>query len=65
MINKAFNDCIECDCNQHSEKPCDPESGICECEHNTAGSHCEQCAEGFFGNSRDGKQSDCQGMLSK
>lgn len=48
-----------CQCNGHSECYKSMESGIdvqkCkECGNNTTGSHCETCAEGFYGDTRNG-----------
>ena len=59
LVSDAFDDCVQCDCNKHSQFPCDPESGVCDCSHDTAGDHCETCAEGFYGDARIGNKTDC------
>ncbi|KAH9280970.1 Laminin-like protein lam-2 [Echinococcus granulosus] len=41
--------CIPCTCNNNSEI-CDPETGKCECQHNTGGLFCDRCADGYYGN---------------
>ncbi|XP_058618891.1 basement membrane-specific heparan sulfate proteoglycan core protein isoform X18 [Onychostoma macrolepis] len=52
--------CEPCDCNGHSDS-CHPETGICtNCQHNTRGELCEQCADGFFGDPTAGTPEDCQ-----
>lgn len=60
VVKDAFDDCVECDCNQHSLYACEPNSGVCACDHNTAGDHCQTCADGFYGNAQGGKKSDCK-----
>ncbi|XP_051893430.1 LOW QUALITY PROTEIN: laminin subunit gamma-3-like [Pristis pectinata] len=50
--------CVPCTCNHHGT--CDPESGICQCLHNTNGSSCEQCAKGYYGNPFRGRYNDCK-----
>uniref|UniRef100_A0A8D0H9C7 Laminin subunit gamma-3 n=1 Tax=Sphenodon punctatus TaxID=8508 RepID=A0A8D0H9C7_SPHPU len=49
--------CIPCSCNQHGS--CDPETGVCQCLHNTEGLSCERCATGFYGNPFVGRFDDC------
>ncbi|XP_049633449.1 laminin subunit alpha-5 [Suncus etruscus] len=40
--------CVPCQCHSHSDR-CLPGSGICvDCQHNTAGKHCELCAPSFL-----------------
>ncbi|XP_069566959.1 basement membrane-specific heparan sulfate proteoglycan core protein isoform X4 [Brachyistius frenatus] len=52
--------CERCDCNGHASG-CDPESGKClQCLHNTAGSRCEHCQSGFYGNPLTGGAQACQ-----
>lgn len=55
----AYSPCVLCTCNGHSES-CDSETGVCDCQHDTAGPHCERCSEGFYGDSTAGTSSDCQ-----
>ncbi|XP_036390362.1 laminin subunit alpha-5 isoform X1 [Megalops cyprinoides] len=52
--------CVPCNCNGHSDQ-CLDGSGICvNCQHNTAGDHCEKCRGGFLGNSTvDGHAPSC------
>ncbi|XP_069774751.1 laminin subunit gamma-3-like isoform X2 [Narcine bancroftii] len=50
--------CVPCTCNHHGS--CNPDSGICQCLHNTNGSSCEQCAKGYYGNPFWGKYNDCK-----
>nr|XP_035954011.1 laminin subunit alpha-3 isoform X7 [Halichoerus grypus] len=51
--------CVPCNCNGHSNR-CQDGSGICiNCQHNTAGEHCERCREGHYGNAIQGSCSVC------
>nr|XP_021541737.1 laminin subunit alpha-3-like isoform X2 [Neomonachus schauinslandi] len=51
--------CVPCNCNGHSNR-CQDGSGICiNCQHNTAGEHCEHCREGHYGNAIQGSCSVC------
>ncbi|KAM3872260.1 laminin subunit alpha-5 [Diretmus argenteus] len=52
--------CVPCNCHGHSDR-CLDGSGIClDCQHNTAGDHCEKCQGGFLGNnSVDGQAVSC------
>ncbi|XP_061460229.1 laminin subunit gamma-3 [Rhineura floridana] len=53
-----FSRCIPCSCNQHGS--CDPDTGLCQCLHNTEGPSCERCAAGFHGNPFIGRFDDCE-----
>ncbi|XP_044630418.2 laminin subunit alpha-3 isoform X1 [Equus asinus] len=51
--------CVPCSCNGHSHR-CQDGSGICiNCQHNTAGNHCERCKEGHYRNSVQGSCMVC------
>ena len=54
-VKALYVDCVECGCNNHARLPCDPETGVCQCEQNTMGDHCERCMDGFFGTATDGQ----------
>ncbi|XP_022106047.1 laminin subunit beta-1-like isoform X2 [Acanthaster planci] len=56
-----FSDCVPCECNGHSDLPCDPDSGVCQgCRDNTGGEFCQLCLDGYFGNATNGTPGDCQ-----
>lgn len=51
--------CRKCDCNGHGNKAlgeCNMETGVCYCEDNTIGDHCEQCKSKYFGDPKNGNQ---------
>ncbi|XP_062849994.1 laminin subunit gamma-1 [Trichomycterus rosablanca] len=54
-----FSPCEPCVCNGHSDT-CDSVTGMCNCQHNTAGMSCERCKDGFYGDATDGTASACQ-----
>ncbi|XP_038859912.1 laminin subunit gamma-1-like isoform X1 [Salvelinus namaycush] len=55
----AFSSCDACNCNGHSDT-CNPDTGMCDCQHNTAGLSCERCKDGYYGDSTVGSSSDCK-----
>lgn len=62
MINST---CRPCDCNgnvnQDESGWCDSRTGRClRCLHNTAGSRCEKCADGFFGDAFNKECNECR-----
>ncbi|XP_051914619.1 laminin subunit alpha-5 isoform X3 [Hippocampus zosterae] len=59
-IGLFLGKCVPCNCHGHSDQ-CLDGSGIClNCQHNTAGDHCEKCQGGFVGNiSVDGQVQSC------
>lgn len=51
--------CVPCTCNGHSNR-CQEGSGICiNCQHNTAGAHCERCRDGYYGSAVHGSCQVC------
>uniref|UniRef100_A0ABM5F750 Laminin subunit gamma-3 isoform X1 n=1 Tax=Pogona vitticeps TaxID=103695 RepID=A0ABM5F750_9SAUR len=50
--------CVPCSCNQHGD--CDPDTGLCQCLHNTEGPSCERCVAGFYGSPFLGSFNDCK-----
>ncbi|XP_060666589.1 laminin subunit alpha lam-3 isoform X2 [Drosophila nasuta] len=58
FIEDLIGRAAPCHCNGRSNE-CDRETGVCKnCRGNTGGAHCQQCADGFYGdpNSRHGCQ---------
>lgn len=58
--------CTPCECNGNvnpqEEGHCDPVTGQClKCLGNTAGHHCEKCADGYYGDAVIEK--NCRGKL--
>ncbi|XP_066273303.1 basement membrane-specific heparan sulfate proteoglycan core protein-like [Branchiostoma lanceolatum] len=47
-----------CHCHGHSGH-CDATGNCLNCQHNTVGSRCERCAEGYYGDPRYGNPDDC------
>ncbi|XP_006104519.1 laminin subunit alpha-3 [Myotis lucifugus] len=51
--------CVPCNCHGHSHR-CRDGSGTCiNCQHHTAGEHCERCQDGYYGNAIQGSCSAC------
>ncbi|XP_021120763.1 laminin subunit alpha-3 [Heterocephalus glaber] len=51
--------CIPCNCHGHSNR-CQDGSGICiNCQHSTAGGHCERCKDGHYRNAAHGPCRAC------
>ncbi|XP_040819775.1 laminin subunit gamma-3 [Ochotona curzoniae] len=53
-----YASCVPCTCNQHGT--CDPDTGICQCDHHTEGLSCERCLPGFYGDPFLGRADVCQ-----
>lgn len=58
--------CAPCEChgnvNPQEEGYCDPFTGQClKCLGNTAGHHCEKCADGYYGDAVTDR--NCRGKL--
>ncbi|XP_010637029.1 laminin subunit alpha-3 isoform X1 [Fukomys damarensis] len=51
--------CLPCHCHGHSNR-CQDGSGICiNCQHSTAGEHCERCKDGHYGSAAHGSCRVC------
>ena len=63
----AFVACVPCECNGHATDvgvPCEPESGVCHCIHNTQGDQCQLCADGWFGVATAGTPGECSHFIA-
>ncbi|XP_078671485.1 uncharacterized protein LOC144911446 isoform X12 [Branchiostoma floridae x Branchiostoma belcheri] len=48
-----------CNCYGHSDQ-CDDNGRCLNCQHNTIGAYCSQCAPGYEGDARQGRPDDCR-----
>ncbi|XP_002168125.3 laminin subunit beta-1 isoform X1 [Hydra vulgaris] len=56
----GFPDCKPCKCYGHSST-CDAATGVCNnCLHNTKGTNCQLCKDGYYGNALLGTENACQ-----
>lgn len=62
--------CHKCECNGHGIEDlgeCDIVTGVCYCEDNTEGDHCERCKPKYYGDPRNNGQCyyqcEARGML--
>ncbi|KAH7637514.1 multiple epidermal growth factor-like domains protein 8 [Dermatophagoides farinae] len=49
--------CLPCNCNGHANLHhgvCHSQTGICFCQDNTEGYHCDRCRTGYYGDPRNG-----------
>ncbi|XP_065577471.1 laminin subunit alpha lam-3-like isoform X2 [Artemia franciscana] len=59
IIIDLVGEARRCECNGRAES-CDRETGYClDCRDNTGGSHCEECAVGFYGDPSIGACRPC------
>ncbi|KAI8500628.1 hypothetical protein Bbelb_214460 [Branchiostoma belcheri] len=59
MVQKPQQIVISCFCHGHSNK-CAAQGVCADCQHNTAGTNCEQCKPGYTGMATRGTPFDCQ-----
>lgn len=50
---------VLCRCYGHSQR-CDKEGRCLNCVDNTAGRYCEKCADGFYGDAKNGGKDACK-----
>lgn len=63
MKFKPTDTCSPCECNGHAGGPCSVTTGVCQCNHNTTGDHCNLCLPGFYGNALLGTPGTCQACM--